>query len=287
MVERLWLTIESLSNRAERQAEATASARWSHSPPKGLQTPLRGLNEVRRTEIKQAPTTFPTESPFFSEDGVDRRTPEPQIFEDDSGILQISGIGQMSASQLRMAIEQQVVIAGDDQLDGLREQRAELPAPHLSADKVIGQWEQMAERQVAQVREREAQELSRLDKLIAAAKELANEVKERTVAVAQNVAERVEQLRDQYARWRENRVESGDRKPEMQAPAPAQQKAQQRDGPELASGLDIERGRQALRERYEAYQRERQPEAAPEVKPEKDQEQKHEREISRGFGIEM
>jgi hypothetical protein len=172
-------------------------------------------------------------------------------------------------------------------VDGLREQRAELPSPGLSPEKVIELWERGAERQVAQVREREAQELSRLDKLIAAAKELANEVKERTVAVAQNVAERVEQLRDQYARWRENRVESADRTPDMQAPAPAQEKAQQRDGPELASGLDIERGRQALRERYEAYQRERQPEAAPEVKPEKDQEQKHEREISRGFGIEM
>jgi len=45
------------------------------------------------------------------------------------------------------------------------------------------------------VQPREAQELSRLDKLIAAARELATEVKERTVAVTQNVAERIEQLR--------------------------------------------------------------------------------------------
>ena len=54
---------------------------------------------------------------------------------------------------------------------GLREQRAELPAPHLSHEKVVKHWEQGAERQIAQVREREAQELSRLDKLIAAFRE--------------------------------------------------------------------------------------------------------------------
>ena len=92
-------------------------------------------------------------------------------------------------------------------VDGLREQRAELPAPHLSHDKVVEHWEQGAERQIAQVREREAQELSRLDKLIAAARELAQEVKEKAVEVAQNVSNRVEQLRDRYTV-----VQSEDRK---------------------------------------------------------------------------
>ena len=175
-------------------------------------------------------------------------------------------------------------------VDGLREQRAELPAPHLSHDKVVEHWEQGAERQIAQVREREAQELSRLDKLIAAAKELASAVKEKTVEVAQNVSERVEQLRDRFERWRENRVENADQKLNTQLPSPAQEKAQQRAGPELLADDQIERGRQAFRERYEAYQRERAP-AVPELKPEPKQEQaveqKQEQEIKidRGFGL--
>ena len=174
-------------------------------------------------------------------------------------------------------------------MDGLREQRAELPAAHLSADKVIDHWEQQAERQIAEVREREAQELSRLDKLIAAAKELASAVKEKTAEVAQNVSERVEQLRDRFERWREQRTENADQKIDTQLPSPAQEKAQQRAGPELADD-QIERGRQAFRERYEAYQRERAPAVVPEPKPEPKQEQaveKQEQEIKidRGFGI--
>ncbi len=79
-------------------------------------------------------------------------------------------------------------------VDGLREQRAELPAAHLSADKVIDQWEQQAQKQIAQVKEREAQELSRLDKLIAAAREFAQEVKDRTVAFAKDIKERAGSL---------------------------------------------------------------------------------------------
>jgi hypothetical protein len=75
-------------------------------------------------------------------------------------------------------------------VDGLREQRAKLPAPHLSADKVIELWERGAEQQIAQVQEREARELSRLDKLIAAAREFAHEVKDRTVAFAKDIKER-------------------------------------------------------------------------------------------------
>jgi hypothetical protein len=79
-------------------------------------------------------------------------------------------------------------------VDGLREQRAELPAPHLSQDKVIEHWEQAAEKQIAQVQAREAQELSRLDKLIAAARELAHEVKDRTIAFAKDIKERAGSL---------------------------------------------------------------------------------------------
>jgi hypothetical protein len=80
------------------------------------------------------------------------------------------------------------------EIDGLRAQRAELPAPHLSADKVIELWERAAEQQIAQVQEREARELSRLDKLIAAAREFAHEVKDRTVAFAKDIKERAGSL---------------------------------------------------------------------------------------------
>ena len=74
-------------------------------------------------------------------------------------------------------------------VDGLREQRAALPELHLDADKVIDQWEQQAEKQIAEVREREVQELSRLDRLIAALKELAHEAKDRAVAFAKDIKE--------------------------------------------------------------------------------------------------
>ncbi len=79
-------------------------------------------------------------------------------------------------------------------VDGLREQRAELPAPHLRQNKVIEHWEQAAEKQIAQVQAREAQELSRLDKLIAVAREFAHEVKDRTVAFAKDIKERAGSL---------------------------------------------------------------------------------------------
>jgi hypothetical protein len=84
------------------------------------------------------------------------------------------------------------------EIDGQRAQRAELPAPHLSADKVIELWERGAEQQIAQVQEREARELSRLDKLIAAAREfareVAHEIKDRTVAFAKDIKERAGSL---------------------------------------------------------------------------------------------
>jgi hypothetical protein len=61
-------------------------------------------------------------------------------------------------------------------------------------DKVIELWERGAEQQIAQVHEREARELSRLDKLIAAAREFAHEVKDRTVAFAKDIKERAGSL---------------------------------------------------------------------------------------------
>jgi hypothetical protein len=184
------------------------------------------------------------------------------------------------------------------EIDGLREQRAELPAPHLSADKVIDQWEQQAERQIAEVRELETQELSRLNKLIAAARELANEVKEKAVEVAENVSDRVEQLRDRFERWRGQQTENAeqrlDTQPRSTAQEPKAAQERQRGAPKLGVDAQIESGRQAFRERYEAYQRERQP-AAPEVQPEPKQEpvqalekdQEQEIKIERGFGLGM
>ena len=108
------------------------------------------------------------------------------------------------------------------EIDRLREQRAELPAPHLSADKVIDQWEKQAEQQIAQVKQREAQELSRLDKLIAAAREFAHEVKDRTVAFAKDIKERAGSLfgrepQEEQARAAPERDQARPPKPEMQA----------------------------------------------------------------------
>jgi predicted GIY-YIG superfamily endonuclease len=78
------------------------------------------------------------------------------------------------------------------QVDALREQRAELPAPGLSAEAAAQEIVQTSERKIAEVHQREAQELSRLDKLIAAARELAVEVKERATEMVRNVTERID-----------------------------------------------------------------------------------------------
>lgn len=78
------------------------------------------------------------------------------------------------------------------EVDALREQRAELPAPGLSQEAAAEEIHKTAERKIAEVQQREAQELSRLDKLIAAARDLVVEVKERTTEMARNVVERME-----------------------------------------------------------------------------------------------
>jgi hypothetical protein len=74
------------------------------------------------------------------------------------------------------------------EIDQLRMERAELPPPHLGRAAAIEHLEQKAEQTIAQVQAREAKELSRLDKLIAAAREFAYEVKDRTVAFAKDIA---------------------------------------------------------------------------------------------------
>ena len=185
-------------------------------------------------------------------------------------------------------------------VDGLRGQRAELPAPHLGQAAAVEKLEQDGEQQIAQVQAREAAELSRLDKLIAAARELAHELKEKAVAAAQSVSERVEQLRGRFERWQEQRAETAEQKLNTQPASPTQEKRvaeeQQRAGPQLVMDAQIERGRQAFRERYEAHQREHAPavpETKQEPKPEPKQEQapeksrEQEAKIDRGFGLGM
>ena len=93
------------------------------------------------------------------------------------------------------------------EIDTLRELRAELPAAGLGREAAIAVVEKLGERQIVAVQERERQELSRLDKLIAAARELAVEVKERTVAAAQSIADRMEQFRGRFERWKDQREE--------------------------------------------------------------------------------
>jgi hypothetical protein len=62
-----------------------------------------------------------------------------------------------------------------------------LPPPHLGREAAIEHLEKQAEQKIADVQEREAKELSRLDKLIERAKEFANELREKTVAAAKTV----------------------------------------------------------------------------------------------------
>ncbi len=108
------------------------------------------------------------------------------------------------------------------EIDEQRRQRAELPAPYLSQEKVIEHWEQAAEKQIAQVQAREAQELSRLDKLIAAAREFAHEVKDRTVAFAKDIKERAGSLfgkepQEEQAKAGKEQEQARPPTPEMQA----------------------------------------------------------------------
>ena len=185
------------------------------------------------------------------------------------------------------------------EIDQLRRERAELPPPHLGREAAIEHLEKQAEQKIAGVEERTNQELSRLDKLIAAARELANEVKERTVAAAQSVAERMEQFRNRFESWREQKNEG---KPEQSLDTQKASQAQerhdpQRAGPELSPSEQFAAGRQAFRERYQAYKEAKQAALVPEPKQEPVQEkavekalekdQEHKIERGHGFGIGM
>jgi hypothetical protein len=134
--------------------------------------------------------------------------------------------------------------------------------------------------------------------LIAAARELATEVKERTVAAAQTIAERMEEFRGRFERWREQKAEG---KPEQsldtQKASQAQEQDPQRAGPELSPSEQFAAGRQAFRERYQAYKEAKQAALVPEPKVEPVQEktaekalekdQEHKIERGHGFGIGM
>jgi hypothetical protein len=175
------------------------------------------------------------------------------------------------------------------EIDDLRVQRAELPAPHLDRTAAIQSIDHEAEKQVAQVRERETQELSRLDRLIAAARELAVEVKQFAVNTGQNLADRIAQFRARF----EGRGESqAGTKPVQNLETQAAIRPPEGQGIERASpGVDawIEEKRQALRDRYEAQKQAREPAVVPEppakeMTPEKKPEQELEIKRDRGLG---
>ena len=177
-----------------------------------------------------------------------------------------------------------------------RQQRAELPALHLDQAAAAEQIERETQKSIAEVEKRRDQELSILDKLIEKARELAVEVKERTAAVAQNVTERVEQLRGQFERWRELRAEDRPKQPiDTQRASPVQEKRElQRAGPgqDMASHIapQIEQRLQAFRERYEANKQAREPAVVPEppvkeTAPAKEPEQELKIKRDRGFGL--
>ena len=188
----------------------------------------------------------------------------------------------------------------NQEIDALRSLRAELPAPQLDQAAAIAKVEQLGERQVAVVEERAAQELSRLDKLIAAAREIAVEVKERAAAVTQSVTDRMEQFLGRFERWREGQSEvKPEQRLDTQPPSRApNQQEQKRVGPELGLEPEIEGKNRAFMKRYETQQRSLEPAVAgpapvvvPEppakqaaVEKEPEQERKIERDHGFGFG---
>jgi hypothetical protein len=80
------------------------------------------------------------------------------------------------------------------QVEQLRQQREQLPAPHLDQATAIEKLEEQAEAEVARIEQRRDREVSILDKLIEKARELAVEVKEKAVSLARNVVDRVDSL---------------------------------------------------------------------------------------------
>ena len=129
-------------------------------------------------------------------------------------------------------------------------------------------------------------------------------MKERATAVAQSVADRLEQFRERMAGWREQRsgskVEQGlDTQPPSHTPSVQEQG---RAGPEVTGAPNIGERRQAFREHFAALREQREAAAVPapavapeppaqqvavEKAPEQKQEQEQEIEHSRGFEIGM
>jgi hypothetical protein len=81
-----------------------------------------------------------------------------------------------------------------EQVEELREKRAEVPAPHLDQSAAIRELEKQAEAEVAQIEQRLEMELSVLDRLIEKARELTAEVKERATEFVREIAGRVESI---------------------------------------------------------------------------------------------
>jgi hypothetical protein len=179
-----------------------------------------------------------------------------------------------------------------DRVEELRRKREELPAPHLDQVAAVKELEKRADAEVARIEQQRDEQISILDKLIEKARELATEVKERTVAVAQNVADRVEQLRGRFERWRELQADS---KPEQQLETQKGSRTQekqelQRAGPGSDLDPQIEQRLQAFRERYEASKQEREPAVVPDPPTKesavaKESEQELKIEHDRGFGL--
>ena len=185
-------------------------------------------------------------------------------------------------------------------VDGLREQRAELPAAHLSHEKVVEHWEQQAERQIAEVREREEKELSRLDRLIAAAREFAHEVKDRTVAFAKDIKERAGSLFGNPPQEEQAKAASDKAQAQEQARPPTPEMQARLD--ELVAGfhqrMEAQLSVQArladfgnrmdakLQDQAQALARQQQEQASKQTQEQaKAKEPEVEQEHSRGFGI--
>ena len=168
---------------------------------------------------------------------------------------------------------------------------------------MIELWEQGAEQQIAQVQEREAQELSRLDKLIAAAREFAHEVKDRTVAFAKDIKERAGSLfgnaaQEEQAKAAPEKDQAQDQArpptPEMQARLDEllggfhrRMEAQQSVEAKL-SNFGNRMDTRLQQEQTQALARQQQEQALKQQEEQaKTKEPEIEREHSRGFGIGM
>jgi hypothetical protein len=168
------------------------------------------------------------------------------------------------------------------QVDGLRQKRAELPAPHLDQAAAVQQIEREAERRIAAVEKRRDEELSILDKLIEKARELAAEVKDRTVAVVRDFAERVEAF---FGGGKEGTLaESAPAKEPENARPPTPEETAQFD--RLVSELDTQlESREALDKQLADLDRRMENDAR--VQQEKDRAQeKQQRSHTRNRGIE-